>query len=172
MRGIDRAGCFREQIGALLEEGVDLLFFETFTDFEEMTIALEARKEVGDVLEICSFACAPDGRVSSGILLGDAFAKLQEQGARMMGVNCMNDPRGTRKLLRQLPAERLLAVYPSAGLPKKQGDRFVYATAPDCFAEAAAEMVAKGARVLGGCCGTTPAHIAALASAIAELPRR
>jgi methionine synthase / methylenetetrahydrofolate reductase(NADPH) len=170
-RGIDRASCFREQIGALLEGGVDLIFFETFTDFEEMTIALQAKKEVGDVLEICSFACAPDGRVSPGISLADAFAKLQEQGARMMGVNCMNDPLGMVQLLRNLPTECLLAVYPSAGNPKKQGGRLVYDAGPDRFAEAAAEMVAKGTRLLGGCCGTTPAHIAALAEALAGLPR-
>src|SRR4051812_18614674 len=91
-RGIDRARCFREQIGALVEAGVDLIFFETFTDFEEMTIALRAKQELGDVPEICSFACGSDGRLSNGISLADAFAELHEQGAKMMGVNCMNDP--------------------------------------------------------------------------------
>jgi methionine synthase I (cobalamin-dependent) len=169
-RGIDRAKCFRAQIAALVEGGVDLIFFETFTDLEEMRIAVEAKKEVGEIPEICSFASTLDGRLSSGILLADAFAKLQGMGAKLMGANCMNDPRGMVQLLRQLPAEYSLAVYPSAGNPKQQGNSFVYEAGPDDFAEAAREMVTKGARLVGGCCGTTPAHIAALAGAIAELP--
>jgi homocysteine S-methyltransferase len=169
-RGIDRASCFREQIGSLVEGGVDLIYFETFTDFEEMAIALQAKKEVGDVPEICSFACAPDGQLSGDISLAGAFAKLQAMDVKMMGVNCMNDPRGMVQLLRQLPGEHLLAVYPSAGNPRKQGGRLVYDAGPERFAAVAREMIAKGARLLGGCCGTTPAHIAALAGAIAELP--
>ena len=167
-RGIDRLGCFREQISALLEGGVDLIFFETFTNLEEMTIALRAKKELGSVPEICSFACAPDGRLSDGILLADAFAQLREQGAKMLGVNCLNDPGGMVELLRRLPAQDWLAIYPSAGQPKDNGGRFVYDVGPECFADAARELIAMGARLLGGCCGTTPGHIAALAKAIAE----
>jgi homocysteine S-methyltransferase len=170
VKGIDRGRCFREQVGALLEGGVDLIFFETFTNLEEMTIGLEAKKEAGDVPEVCSFACKPDGFVSPGISLTDAFVKIQKQGAKIMGLNCMNDPRGMLQLLR--PIGSTLAVYPSAGLPRKHGSGFVYDAGPDSFAEAAREMVAKGARLLGGCCGTTPAHIAALARAIAELSPR
>jgi homocysteine S-methyltransferase len=168
-RGIDRAGCFREQISALLDSGVDVIFLETVTDLEEMTIALQAKNECGDVPEICSFACAPEGWLSSGVLLMEALAKLQELGAKMMGVNCMNDPRGTVQLLQGLPGKYPLAAYPNAGAPKYQGGRFVYRTTPDCFAESTSEMVAHGARLLGGCCGTTPAHIAALVAAAKQL---
>lgn len=167
-RGIDRHSCFREQISALLEGGADLIFFETFTNLEEMAIALRARNDVGGVPEICSFACAPNGRLSDGILLADAFAQLREQGAKMLGVNCLNDPRGMVELLRRLPAQDRLAVYPSAGQPRENAGRFVYDVGPDCFADAARELIANGARLLGGCCGTTPGHIAALAKAIAK----
>src|SRR5207248_666125 len=116
-RGIDREDCFREQVTALLEGGVQLIFFETFMDFEEMEIALLARKEIDDGLTICSFACSPEGRVSSGMLLGDAFAKLRNLNAQMFGVNCMNDPPGTAQLLQRVPAEFTLSAYPNAGLP-------------------------------------------------------
>ena len=167
--GIDRAACFREQISALLEGGARLIFFETFTDVEEMEIAVQAKKEVGDVLEICSFACAPSGRLPTGIPLVDAFRKLAGNGARMVGVNCMNDPRGMQQLLQRVPAEDRLAVYPSAGDPKYRDGGFVYDTTPDQFAQSARELVAKGARLIGGCCGTNPGHIAALAAAIADL---
>ena len=93
-RGIDRAQCFREQIGALLEGGAQLIFFETFMDFGEIEVALQAKNELGDALAVCSFACAPEGRLSSGMLLVEAFEKLRALGAQVVGVNCMNEPRG------------------------------------------------------------------------------
>lgn len=168
-RGIDRAQCFREQVGALLEGGAHLIFFETFMDFEEMEIAFRARKEIDDGLAICSFACAPEGRISSGMLLVEAFGKLRELKAQIVGVNCMNGPHGMVQLLQRVPAEYLLAAYPNAGYPKYHEGRFIYHTAPDYFAQSAREMVAEGARLIGGCCGTNPKHIAAIAAAIANL---
>lgn len=165
---IDRAQCFGEQIGALLEGGANVIFFETFMDFEEMEIALQVRNEIGDGLTICSFACAPEGRLSSGLLLSDAFKKLRELKAQIVGANCMNGPGGMVQLLQHVPAEDLLAVYPNAGQPKYHEGGFIYPTAPDHFAQAAREMVAKGARLIGGCCGTTPQHIAAIAAAVAR----
>ena len=168
-RGIDRAQCFREQVGALLEGGANLIFFETFMDFEEMEIAFRARREIDDGLAICSFSCAPEGRISSGMLLVDAFTKLRELNAQIVGVNCMNGPHGMVQLLQRVPAEYLLAAYPNAGYPRYHEGRFIYHTAPDYFAQSAREMVAEGARLIGGCCGTNPTHIAAIAAAIANL---
>lgn len=168
-RGIDRLDCFREQVEALLEGGVDLIFFETFMDFEEMEIALRARREVDDGLAICSFACTPEGRLSTGLLLPDALAKLRDRDVQMVGVNCMNGPREMVQLLEQVPSEYLLCAYPTAGNPKHHAGRFSYDATPDDFAQAAREMVAEGARLIGGCCGTTPKHIAAMAAAIANL---
>jgi len=167
-RGIDRRDCFREQIGALLEGGADAIFFETFMDFEEMEIALQARKEIDDGLAICSFACKPAGRIGSGMLLADAFAKLRDLNAQIVGVNCMNGPEDMVQLLQRLAAEYLLCAYPNAGNPKYYEGRYIYDRTPDHFARAAREMVAEGARLLGGCCGTKPKHIAAIAAAIAN----
>lgn len=168
-RGIDRAQCFREQVSALREGGVDLIVFETFMDSEEMEIALRAWKGIDGGLALCSLACSAEGRISSGILLGDAFAKLRALGAQIVGVNCMNDPHGTVELLRRVPAGSHLAAYPSAGVPKEQDGRLIYHITPNDFAQSAREMVAQGARLIGGCCGTTPAHVAALAAALARL---
>jgi homocysteine S-methyltransferase len=169
-RGIDRAGCFREQISALLEGGAQIIFFETFMDFEEMEIALRAKKEIGDALEICSFACRAEGELSCGVSLIDAFAKLRELGARIVGANCMNGPRAMVQLLQRVSVEdHLLAVYPTAGDPKSHDGRLVYPATSDHFTQAAREMVACGARLIGGCCGTNPGHIAAIATAIADL---
>jgi homocysteine S-methyltransferase len=168
-RGIDRLACFREQISALLEGGVDLIFFETFMDFEEMEIALRARKEIDGSLAICSFACTEQGRIASGMLLVDAWTKLRDLNAQIVGINCMNGPAGMVQLLQRAPAEHILSVYPNAGYPKYHEGRFVYHTTPDLFAQAARELVAEGARLIGGCCGTTPKHIAAMADTIANL---
>ena len=168
-RGIDRVQCFRDQIEALLEGGAELIFFETFTDFEEMEIAFQAKNQASDALAICAFSCAAEGRLASGMLVVEAFDKLLAAGAKVVGVNCMNGPQSIVQLLERVPAEHLLAAYPNAGYPKYHEGRLVYHTAPDYFAQAAREMVAEGARLIGGCCGTTPTHIKAIASAIAGL---
>jgi homocysteine S-methyltransferase len=170
-RGIDPAKCFREQLSALREGEVDLVVFETFMDVEEMEIALREWTESGGGPALCSFACTREGRISSGILLEDAFAKMRALGAQIVGVNCMNEPRGTVELLRGVPAEGLLAGYPSAGVPKEEEGRLIYQSTPEDLAQSAHEMVRQGVRLIGGCCGTTPAHIAALSSAIGELQR-
>ena len=167
-RGIDRAACFREQTAALIEGGVEILFFETFMTYEEMELAVRATPP-SDCQLICSFACEPEGRLQSGMLLVDAFARALELGAAAVGVNCLNGPHAMVQLLRGLPAGYRLAAYANAGYPKYTEGRYVYPTAPDYFANSAREMAAQGARLIGGCCGTTPAHVAAIAAAIADL---
>src|SRR5438132_683684 len=167
-RGIDRAQCFREQFAALLEADVDLIFFETFLNFEEMEIALRAIPE-SDCAIVSLFACEPEGRLQSGMPLADAFARCHDMGAKIVGANCLNGPRAMVQLFEKLPAGDLLAAYPNAGYPRYTEGRYVYPTAPDYFAKAAREMAAQGARLIGGCCGTTPAHIAAVAKALVDL---
>src|SRR5438477_414475 len=167
-RGIDRTEVFREQISALLEADVDLIFFETFQTFEEMEIAVRATP-ASDSMIVSLFACEPEGRLQSGMLLTDAFARCRELGAKIVGANCLNVPRAMVQLFEKLPAGDLLAAYANAGYPRYTEGRYVYPTAPDYFAKAAAEMAAQGARLIGGCCGTTPAHIAAVAKALVDL---
>jgi homocysteine S-methyltransferase len=168
-RGIDRAEIFREQIAALLEADVDLIFFETFMNFEEMEVALRATPKSDRVI-VSLFACEPEGRLQSGMPLVDAFARCHELGAEVVGANCLNGPHAMVQLLEKLPAGDLLAAYPNAGYPRNTEGHYVYPTAPDYFANAALEMAAQGARLIGGCCGTTPAHIAAVAEALREFP--
>ena len=165
-RGIDPAQCFREQITALLEAGVDAIFFETFTVVDEIEIALRTKMDISNAPAICSFACKPNGRLRCGTLLIDAFGRLRDLGAKILGVNCMNDPGDMAMLLQQLPAEYRLAVYPTAGSPQLRNGRLLYNVTPQRFAATMRDVVTKGARLVGGCCGTTPAHIAALGKAI------
>ena len=101
--------------------------------------------------------------------LVEAFEKLRAAGAKIVGVNCMNGPHGMVQLLERVPADYLLAAYANAGYPKYHEGRFIYHTAPEYFAQSAREMVAQGARLIGGCCGTNPTHMRAIADAIADL---
>jgi methionine synthase / methylenetetrahydrofolate reductase(NADPH) len=168
-RGIDRVTSFREQIEALLDSRVDIIFLETFMDDAELEIALGVKNSLSDCTTICSFACEPEGRLGSGRPIVEAFARVRTLGAHVTGVNCMNGPNATVQLLRRIPINELLAAYPNAGYPKYTDGRFTYHAAPDYFARAAREMVAQGARLIGGCCGTNPRIIAAIANAIADL---
>ena len=168
-RGIDRAAVFHEQVAGLLDGGANAIFFETFLDYDELEIALGAKMELSKAPTICSLACESEGRLSSGLTLVEAFRKLTALGADVVGVNCLNGPQATVHLLERIPLEFLLSAYPNAGYPKYHEGRFIYYPAPDYFSKMAREMAAQGARLIGGCCGTTPRTIAAMAAVLAEL---
>jgi len=168
--GLDRGAIFAEQIGALLEGGVDLIFLETFLDFDELALALRAHQSLGPGPVICSLACTnTEGRLPSGLSLVDAFARLRALGADVVGVNCANGPQAMLRLFEQVPAEGLVSAYPNAGYPQYHEGRFLYFTTPEYFARTAVELAGQGAKLIGGCCGTSPRHIAAMAEAISTL---
>jgi methionine synthase I (cobalamin-dependent) len=168
-RGIDRTGIFREQIAGLLDGGVNAIFLETFLDYEEIEIALKAKLGLSKVPTICSFASELEGRFPLGLTLVEAFRKLTALGADVVGMNCLNGPRVMVHLLERLPLDFLLSAYPNAGYPQYHQGRFIYYPSPGYFSTMPREMAAHGARLIGGCCGTTPRTIAAIAVALAEL---
>jgi methionine synthase / methylenetetrahydrofolate reductase (NADH) len=168
-RGIDRVAVFREQVAGLLDGGAQAIFLETFLDYEELELALRAKMELSKAPTVCSLACESEGRLSSGLTLVEAFKKLTALGADVVGVNCLNGPQATVHLLERIPLEFLLSAYPNAGYPKYHEGRFIYYTSPDYFSKMAREMAAQGARLIGGCCGTTPRTIGAMAAVLAEL---
>ncbi len=168
-RGIDRIAVFREQITGLLDGGADGIFLETFLDYDELALALEAKMQLSKAPTICSLACEQEGRLPSGLTLVEAFGKLTAGGADIVGVNCLNGPQAMVHLLERIPLDFLLSAYPNAGYPKYHEGRFIYYTAPDYFGKMAREMATQGARLIGGCCGTTPRTIAAMAAVLAEM---
>ncbi len=168
-RGIDRQAVFQEQIGALLDGGVDLILCETFTDLEELEIALYVKQSLHHCPIICSLACEPGGGLPSGITILDAFKRLRALDADVVGANCINGPNAMVRLLKQIPLDGPISAYANAGYPKYHEGRFVYYTMPDYFAQAAREMAAEGARLIGGCCGIGPKHIAAMVQALEGL---
>src|ERR1700719_4994346 len=137
-------------------------------NFEEIEIALRATP-ASDAITVALFACEPEARLQSGMPLLDAFARCHELGGAIVGANCLNGPHAMVNLLERIPAGDLLAAYPNAGYPRYTEGRYVYPTDPDYFARAAREMAAQGARLIGGCCGTTPAHIAAVSKVLVDL---
>jgi homocysteine S-methyltransferase len=165
---------FREQIEALIEAGVDVIVAETMTDLHEIVQAIRAAKAVGDVPVIATLTFTRDDRT----LLGDTPAKaarvLAESGADVIGANCSGGPAQLIRLLGQMRAaapEARFAVKPNAGWPEQVEGRILYPATPEYFGEYAAAFADAGASVIGGCCGTTPAHIAAMRAALDE-PRR
>ncbi|XEC96973.1 bifunctional homocysteine S-methyltransferase/methylenetetrahydrofolate reductase [Paenibacillus tarimensis] len=159
---------FQQQIGALLDEGVDGILLETFYDLDEMLIALRLVRQTGNVPVICQFAVEDVGRTQDGFSLNDAFDRLQAEGADMVGLNCRSGPNGIMRALDTMhsPAGLPLSVFPNAGIPDYVDGQYLYPAPPGYFADAARKFADRGARLIGGCCGTTPEHIAAVAAAL------
>jgi methionine synthase I (cobalamin-dependent)/5,10-methylenetetrahydrofolate reductase len=167
---IDRADLFKEQAQAIMDASVDVFFLETFVDFNEIQIALNAvRKLDAEIPVICSMVCSEEGRLPSSLPIVQAFRELIRLGANVVGVNCVTGPHAMLNILRRIPIEFPISAFPNAGYPRYQDGRFLYNAAPEYFAEAAKEFVAQGACLIGGCCGVGPEHIRAMAKAIVGL---
>ena len=165
---------FREQIGALLEAGVDLLVIETMGDLTEMDAAIEAARSVSDLPIVALMTFAEDGRTLTGSTPADVVRHLAPQRVDVIGANCSVGPQRLLAVLRQMQQEiaRLdgdapaIAAIPNAGWPTKVGARLIYRSSPEYFAQFARDAADAGARLIGGCCGTTPEHIVAMRAAL------
>jgi len=158
---------FREQALALAEGGVDLLFLETFSDLEQMKIALAAAKETGLPL-VASMAFLERGRIPGGMTVERVAVELAAAGAAVVGANCgAGTLEMTRNIRRMAAVTRLpLAAYPNSGFPEYVDGRYLYRTTPDYFADRGPETVRAAPNLEGGCCGPTPDHIRRLADRI------
>ena len=156
----DRAGLFREQAEAILDAGADVIFLETFLDFDEIRIALDAVRKIDDKIPvICSMVSSEEGRLPSSLPITQAFRELVRLGANVVGVNCVTGPNAMLHILRRIPIEFLISAFPNAGYPRYHNGRFLYNAAPEYLGQAAKEFVAQGAVLIGGCCGVGPEHI-------------
>jgi len=170
---------FREQIEFLLEAGVDLLVIETMGSLGEMECAIHAARACSDLPIVAMMTFAEDGRTLSGRHPEDVVRELAALRVEVIGANCSVGPQRLLGVLRQMKAEveRLpegtsapfLAAMPNAGWPTRVGDRVVYRSSPEYFADFARSAVEAGARLVGGCCGTTPAHIVAMRRVVDEI---
>ncbi|MBD2846166.1 bifunctional homocysteine S-methyltransferase/methylenetetrahydrofolate reductase [Paenibacillus sp. IB182496] len=167
-RTADVQRAFRRQLAALAEEGVDGILLETFYDLEEILIALRIVRELGDLPAICQLAVEDVGRTRDGIGLDEAFATLADAGADMVGLNCRSGPVGILRALDTMEhrAALPLSIFPNAGIPDYVDGKYQFTAGPAYFADAARRFANRGAHLVGGCCGTTPEHIAAIAEAL------
>jgi homocysteine S-methyltransferase len=164
---------FREQIDGLLEGGADLLVIETFFDLHHLLLAVSEARAAGDIPVIASMTFGEDLVLSDGTTPAAAVEALTRAGVDAIGVNCGVGPVATLDALAQLgapePGEPARSIMPNAGLPQRTEGRFVYAAEPAYFGSMVPRMLDAGARVVGGCCGTTPAHVAAMRAALDAL---
>jgi methionine synthase / methylenetetrahydrofolate reductase(NADPH) len=168
---IDRAAVFREQLDAALNAQVDVVFFETFIDLEELQIGLQTLREMDPHIPvICSMACSEEGRLPSSLPVVQAFRELVRLGANIVGVNCVTGPHAMTRILKRIPGDFFISAFPNAGYPRYQNGRFLYNAAPEYFGTAAQEFVEQGARLVGGCCGVGPAQVAAMVAAVQGRP--
>ena len=156
----------QEQARALEGRGVDLFILETYPSLAELTVTIEAVRALSSLPIIAQMTFADEGKTWTGVTPQQAAMHLRGLGVDVIGLNCGVGPLTALEVLRALAplVDVPLAIQPNAGFPRRQGGRTLYPLAsPELFSEFAQQAVTLGARLIGGCCGTTPQHIAAVA---------
>ena len=170
---------FREQIEGLQEGGADLLILETFTSLAELRQAVLAAQEIGGLPTVAQMSFDEDGHTLSGQSAARVTMVLSDLGVDVIGANCSVGPSAALDVLQEMISQsrngsyeaqpvQLFSAQPNAGLPTRIGNRFFYVATPDYFADYARHFTRAGVRLIGGCCGTTPRHIAAMRQVLDE----
>jgi methionine synthase I (cobalamin-dependent)/5,10-methylenetetrahydrofolate reductase len=159
---------FVEQAEALLEGGVDLFMIETISSLDEMMLAVQAVKSVADIPTVVQMTFTTEGTTYFGTSPGEMAARLLPLDVDVIGTNCSVGPQKMLEVVEQLAELGVpyISAQPNAGLPRYFGGRFVYLSSPGYFSDYAKAFARAGARLIGGCCGTTPEHVAALAESL------
>ncbi len=164
---------FAEQIAALCEAGADLIVIETMSDLYEIREAIQAARETASLPVVASVTFTRDDRTLLGDDPSKVARKLDEAGADVIGVNCSGGPAQLLRILKQMRSaapDKRFWVKPNAGWPEQVGGRIMYPADPDYFGDYALSFREAGAQVIGGCCGTTPQHIAAMSNSLKQHP--
>ena len=162
-------GAFREQLDGLLEGGVDLLVLETFHDLDQLLLAIAEIRATTGLPIVASMTFGEELGLADGRTPEEAAALIARSGVDAIGVNCGVGPSASLDALGRIDPRRHGlpgSFMPNAGLPKRIEGQFVYAANPPWFGEVVPVAIAAGARIVGGCCGTTPAHVAAMRAAV------
>ncbi|HPC35475.1 MAG TPA: bifunctional homocysteine S-methyltransferase/methylenetetrahydrofolate reductase [Candidatus Marinimicrobia bacterium] len=162
---------FEQQAKALLEGGVDLFILETFSDLNEIHQAIKAVREIGSLPVMAMMTLNDDGTTPYGNSPEQIVAHLSEWGADIIGLNCGVGPQIMLNALEKMVrlTTKPLAVMPNAGFPRNVEGRSIYLASAEYMAEYARRFIQTGAKIIGGCCGTTPEYIKAMHSAICSL---
>ena len=159
---------YYEQASALAEGGADFILIETSIDILEMRAALIAAKDATNLPVICQLSYSEDGRTVTGTDPATAAVTLDALGASIIGVNCSLGPKELVPIVETLSkfTDKPISVQPNAGLPVFDHGETIFPMTPEDFAYWAPKLIAAGATYIGGCCGTTPEHIRAIADAV------
>ncbi|MGD8395898.1 MAG: homocysteine S-methyltransferase family protein, partial [Candidatus Eiseniibacteriota bacterium] len=162
---------FREQVQGLVEGGVDLIAIETFSSLEEMGAALAAVREVTELPVVASFSFDRHGLTNAGLSPEEVVPFVEEHGADVVGCNCSTGPNDLLEVVEAMArvAKRPLVTQPNAGMPREVEGRLIFLATPEYMAEYARRFILAGASVVGGCCGTTPAHIKEILKFVRQL---
>jgi len=166
---------FKEQVIALAEGGADAICVETMWSVQEATQAIRAVKENTQLPVICTFTFEPGVkgfRTTMGVKPDRAVRAALDAGADMVGANCGNGIANMIEITRQMRAtvpQAPILIHANAGLPVVENGETVFKETPEYMASRIAELIAAGANVIGGCCGTNPNHIAAMAAEVRRL---
>ncbi|MBP3628147.1 MAG: homocysteine S-methyltransferase family protein [Anaerotignum sp.] len=152
---------FAETVKLGVKYGADAIFIETMNDSYETKAALLAAKENSDLPVLVSNAYSEDGKLMTGASPAAIVAMLEGMGADAIGVNCSLGPKALAPIVEQYLEKASVPVLlkPNAGLPRDENGKTVFDVLPDEFSDDVAELVKKGVRIVGGCCGTTPDYI-------------
>ena len=167
--GVDEAeGYFREQVEGLLEGGVDLFVLETFRDLTELGAAIAAVRQVCDKPVVAQMTIEEDGNSLDGTPPEQFAPALDRKGADVVGVNCSIGPAPMLETIERMAASTRapLSAQPNAGRPRDIEGRNIYLSSPEYMASYARRFTQRGVRLVGGCCGTTPEHIAQIVAAV------
>ena len=165
---------FQRQVRGLLAGGVDGFILETFSDVEEIHQAFRAVRSLSDLPAVTQMTIGEDGLTHYGTSPQTFAKQLAEWGADVIGVNCSVGPAGVLDAVEQMVkvTDRPISGVPNAGLPRDVGDRKIYLASPEYMASYARRMIEAGARIVGGCCGTTPEHIKKIRDYVASVVPR
>jgi homocysteine S-methyltransferase len=165
---------FKSQAEALLEGGVDLFVLETFSDISEMREALRAVRELCDLPVVAQMTVQMDGNTLFGTTPELFTARLDEWGADVIGLNCGVGPAIVLSAIEKMRAitRKKLSAQPNAGLPRDVQGRQFYMCSPEYMAKYAKRLIQAGVKFVGGCCGTTPAHIKLISDAVRAVSPR
>ena len=168
---LEREMMLLEQASALLEEGVDGIMLETFYDENELFDAVTLLRARTDIPIIAQVTLQEVGVMQSGQYVEKILPRLIDFGADVVGINCHLGPLHMIESLNtvSLPSKGYLSAFPNSGLPLYEEGKYVYKSNPEYFEDMAKPFIEQGVRLIGGCCGTTPAHISALRNKIDKL---
>ena len=167
---------FREQMVALKQGGADLFILETFADLDEMEQAIRAARAVDPEMPIVAqMTIGVDGLTPYGDTAASVAQKLDAWGADVIGLNCSVGPQTILEAVERMTpvTKKKISAQPNAGMPREVGGRSMYMASPEYMASYARHLIQAGAKIVGGCCGTTPEHIHSMVEGVRPLsPRR